>query len=220
MITKTILRFLSSIKKNNNKAWLDANRPLYETSKEEFIGAVAEILKGISAFDNAFINLTPKECMFRLNRDVRFSKEKHPYKTNYAAYFNPAGKKGAGAGYYVHIEPGKSFAAAGLWQPPTEDLSKIRQEIDYNVDEWKKILGNKSFKKYFNLGFNMSDSLVRAPKGYEETNPAIEYLKMKNFVVSRSFTDAELQDKNFVKDLVNTFKNGKPMIDFINRSLD
>lgn len=220
MITKTILRFLSSIKKNNNKAWLDANRPLYDTSKEEFTAEVAEILKGIVAFDSTFSNLTPKECMFRLNRDVRFSKEKHPYKTNYAAYFNAAGKKGAGAGYYMHIEPGKSFAAIGIWQPPTEDLSKIRQEIDYNFDEWKKIAGSKIFKKIFNLGFNMSDSLVRAPKGYEETNPAIEYLRMKNFVACRSFTDAELADKKFTKELVNTFKNGKPMIDFINRSLD
>lgn len=220
MITKNILRFLSSIKKNNNKAWLDANRPLYETSKEEFTAEVGEILKGIASFDNAFINLTPKECMFRLNRDVRFSKEKHPYKTNFAAYFNPAGKKGSGAGYYVHIEPGKSFAAAGLWQPPTEDLAKIRQEIDYNFEEWKKLLGSKNFKKSFDLGFNMSDSLVRAPKGYEEANPAIEYLKMKNFVVSSSFTDTELQDKNFTKILVKTFENAKPVIDFINRSLD
>lgn len=220
MITKNIIRFLTSIKKNNNKAWLDANRSLYDTSKEEFITEVGEIIKGIAAFDNAFINLTPKDCIFRLNRDVRFSKEKHPYKTNYAAYFNPAGKKGDGAGYYVHIEPGKSFAATGLWQPPPEHLAKIRQEIDYNLDEWKKILNDKKFKQAFNNSFVMSDSLVRAPKGYEESNPGIEYLKMKNFVVSRSFTDAELQDKNFTKTLVKTFELGKPMMDFINRALD
>ncbi|RYD79617.1 MAG: DUF2461 domain-containing protein [Sphingobacteriales bacterium] len=220
MITKNIFRFLTSIKKNNNKPWLDANRALYETSKEEFTAAIAEILKGIASFDNAFSNLTPKECMFRLNRDVRFSKEKHPYKTNYAGYFNPAGKKGDGAGYYIHIEPGKSFAAAGLWQPPAEHLSKIRQEIDYNLDEWKKIVNDKKFKQAYSNGFSMSDSLVRAPKGYEETNPAIEFLRMKNFVATRNFTDAELQDKNFVKTLVKTFQNAKPFLDFINRSLD
>ncbi|MBC7935830.1 MAG: DUF2461 domain-containing protein [Rhizobacter sp.] len=220
MITKNILRFLSSIKKNNNKAWLDGNRPLYETSKEEFTAEVGEILKGIAAFDNAFINLTPKECMFRLNRDVRFSKEKHPYKTNFAAYFNPAGKKGDGAGYYIHIEPGKSFAAAGVWQPPADQLSKIRQEIDYNLDEWKKITVDKKFKQSFTNGFSMSDRLVRAPKGYEETNPAIEFLKMKNFVATCSFTDADLQDKNFVKRLVQIFQSAKLFTDFINRSLD
>ena len=220
MISKTILRFLSSIKKNNNKAWLDANRPLYDNSKEVFTATVAEILKGLASFDNAFANLTPKECMFRLNRDVRFSKEKHPYKTNFAAYFNPAGKKGDGAGYYIHIEPGKSFAAAGVWAPPTEHLAKIRQEIDYNFDEWKKITGDKKFKLSFANGFSMSDTLVRPPKGYDESNPAIEFLKLKNFVSTRSFTDAELQDKNFVKTLVKTFENAKPFIDFINRSLD
>jgi uncharacterized protein (TIGR02453 family) len=220
MISRNILRFLSSIKKNNNNAWLDANRPLYETSKEEFTAEVGEILKGIASFDNAFINLTPKECMFRLNRDVRFSKEKHPYKTNFAAYFNPAGKKGDGAGYYVHIEPGKSFAAAGVWQPPAEHLAKIRQEIDYNLDEWRKIISDKKFKQSFSNGFSMSDSLVRAPKGYDENNPAIEFLRMKNFVATRNFTDAELQDKNFVKTLVKTFENAKAFTDFINRSLD
>lgn len=220
MITKNILRFLSSIKKNNNKAWLDANRSLYDTSKEEFTQQVAEILKGIASFDNAYINLTPKECMFRLNRDIRFSKEKHPYKTNYAGYFNPAGKKGDGAGFYIHIEPGKSFAAAGLWQPPADHLAKIRQEIDYNADEWRKIISDKKFKQAYNNGFSMSDSLVRAPKGYDENNPSIEFLKMKNFVITRSFTDAEIQDKHFTKTLVKTFELGKPLLDFINRALD
>lgn len=220
MITKNILRFLSSIKKNNNKAWLDANRGLYDDSKAEFTAAVAELLKGIAAFDNAFINLTPKECMFRLNRDVRFSKEKHPYKTNYAAYFNPAGKKGDGAGYYIHIEPGNSFAAAGIWQPPTEHLAKIRQEIDYNLDEWNKLLKEKKFKTAFSNGFSMSERLVRAPKGYDESNPGIEFLKMKSFVITRKFTDEELLDKNFLKSLTKTFESAKPFISFINRALD
>ncbi|MFT3979357.1 MAG: DUF2461 domain-containing protein [Ferruginibacter sp.] len=220
MITKNILRFLSSIKKNNNKAWLDANRSLYDTSKEEFTAEVAEILKGIATFDNAYSNLTPKDCMFRLNRDIRFSKEKHPYKTNYAAYFNPAGKKGEGAGYYFHLEPGKSFAAAGLWQPPTGHLANIRQEIDYNLAEWRKIVSNKKFREIFNQGFDKSESLVRAPKGYEENNPGIEFLKMKSFIVSRSFTDEELQDKNFSRQLVKTFESAKPLVDFINRSMD
>ncbi len=220
MITKDILRFLNSIKKNNNKAWLDANRALYDTAKEQFTNEVGEILKGIITFDNSYMNLSPRDCMFRLNRDVRFSKEKHPYKTNFAAYFNPAGKKGDGAGFYIHIEPGKSFSAAGIWQPPTDHLSKIRQEIDYNLDEWRKIISDKKFKTSFPNGFSMSETLVRAPKGYDEDNPAIEFLKMKSFVATRLFTDSELQDKNFVKTLVKTFENAKPFTDFINRSMD
>jgi uncharacterized protein (TIGR02453 family) len=220
MVSTSILQFLKGVKKNNNKAWLDTNRSLYESSKAEFLEEVDAVIRGIVAFDKSFMNLTPKECIFRLNRDVRFSKEKHPYKTNYAAYFNPAGKKGAGAGYYMHVEPGKSFAAVGLWDPPTDHLAAIRQEIDYNLDEWKKIINDKNFKKVFNNGFELSQRLVRAPKGYDENNPAIEHLKMKNFVVSRSFSDEELQQKKFTNDLVNSFKAGKAMTDFINRAID
>ncbi len=219
MITKNILRFLTSIKKNNNKVWLDANRALYDISKEEFIAEVDQVLKGISGFAPSFVHLNAKDCIFRLNRDVRFSKEKHPYKTNFAAYYNPAGKKGDGAGYYMHIEPGKSFIAAGIWQPPTEHLARIRQEIDYNADEWIKLVSDKKIKKAFSEGFDKSQVLVRAPKGYEESNPVIAFLKMKNFVISNSFTDEELQDKQFVKKLVNCFEAAKPFIDFINRSV-
>ncbi len=220
MISPQIIKFLTGVKKNNNKAWLESNRSLYDNSKDEFLEEVGGVISGIIHFDKAFINLTPKECIFRLNRDVRFSKEKHPYKTNFAAYFNPAGKKGAGAGYYMHIEPGKSFAAVGLWDPPPAHLAAIRQEIDYNLDEWRNIISNKVFKKTFNNGFNLTQRLVRPPKGYEADNPAIEFLKMKNFVVSRSFTDEELQQKKFTSELVNSFKAGKAMTDFINRAVE
>jgi uncharacterized protein (TIGR02453 family) len=220
MITPRILQFLNGVKKNNNRAWLETNRVLYEASKEDFLEEVAAVLNGINGFDKAFINLTPKECIFRFNRDVRFSKEKHPYKTNYAAYFNPAGKKGSGSGYYMHIEPGKSFAAVGLWDPPAPHLAAIRQEIDYNLEEWRKIISDKNFRKVFDKGFGLSQSLVRPPKGYDEANPAIEFLKMKNFVVSRSFPDEALTQKKFTSELVNTFKAGKAMSDFINRSME
>lgn len=220
MITATIIKFLKEVKKNNNKAWLDTHRALYETSKQEFLETVSQVLKGITSFDAAYSNLTPKECIFRLNRDIRFSKEKHPYKTNYAAYFNPAGKKGDGAGFYMHIEPGKSFAAVGLWDPPPAHLGAIRQEIDYNLEEWNSIISNKVFKKTFENGFNLSQRLVRAPKGYEENNPAIEYLKMKNFVVSRPFNDEEITQKKFTSELVNTFKAGAALNAFINTAIE
>jgi len=220
MISGSIIRFLKGVKKNNNKAWLEANRSLYDTSKEEFLEEVAAVLNGIAAFDKSYLNLTPKECIFRLNRDVRFSKEKHPYKTNYAAYFNPAGKKGAGAGFYMHIEPGRSFAAIGLWDPPPAHLAAIRQEIDYHLEDWKKIINNKVFQKMFPNGFNLTQRLVRPPKGYDESNPAIEYLKMKNFVASRSFTDEEITQKKITSELVNTFKAGAALNEFINRAIE
>ena len=136
-----------------------------------------------------------------------------------ACYFNQAGKNGLGAGYYLHIEPGKSFAAGGIWVVEPSVLAGIRQEIDYNFTDWKKIIENKSFKKTFTEGLRSNETLVRPPKGYDENNPALEFLKMKSFIVSRPFEDADLQYKNFVADVSKTFNCMKPLIDFLNAAL-
>ena len=220
MLQPAVLKFITSLQKNNNKPWFDEHRSEYENAKSSFLLFVEELKMAISIFDPAIGQLEAKHCTFRINRDVRFSKDKRPYKNNMAAYFNKAGKKGNGAGYYVHIEPGKSFAAAGIWMPPGEDLAKIRQEIDYYLVDWKKIIGNSGFKKQFPQGIDTQEKLTRPPKGYDEENPAIVWLKMKNFIASRSFTDKELTSKDFVKELAKTFKTVKPLVDFINRSLD
>jgi uncharacterized protein (TIGR02453 family) len=178
------------------------------------------MIKTVSRFDHSISTLEAKDCMFRINRDVRFSKDKRPYKNNMGAYFNKHGKKGIGAGYYVHIEPGKCFAAAGIWMPSGEELSKIRQEIDYNFDDWKKILSNKDFKKCFNGDIDKNESLVRPPKGYSEDNPAIEYIKLKSFIAVCSLSDKEVTHKDFVKNLSKKFEVAKPLVGFINQSLD
>jgi uncharacterized protein (TIGR02453 family) len=220
MIEKKLIQFLQSLQKNNNRAWFEEHRGEYEYAKSSFLVFVEQVIKSISTFDPSVANLLAKDCTFRINRDVRFSKDKRPYKNNMSAYFNRAGKKGAGAGYYIHIEPGASFAAAGIWMPEPGDLAKIRQEIDYNLPEWKKIIQGAAFKKRFPGGLDQNESLQRPPKGYAEDNPAIAFLKMKHFVVRKSFTDAEIADKSFVKEVNKTFGALKPMIDFINRSLD
>ena len=220
MIQPSIIKFLSALKKNNNKQWFDDHRNQYELIKKEFRLFVGQLINSIAVFDNSINFLEPKDCVFRINRDVRFSKDKRPYKNNLAAYFNKGGKKGGGAGYYIHIEPGKSYMAAGVWMPPSEELSKIRQEIDYNFDEWKKLLSDKSFKKYFNGTIDLKESLVRPPKGYTEENPAIEYIKLKSFVATCSFTEEETSSKDFIKILSKRFQTLKPLVDFINRSLD
>lgn len=220
MIQKNTIDFLKDLQKNNNKVWFDANKKKYETARASFILSVEEMIAAIKTFDSEIENLTAKDCIFRINRDVRFSKNKSPYKNNMAAYFNKGGKKGTGAGYYMHVEPGNSFAAAGVWMPEKEDLSKIRQEIDYNFDEWKKIINNSVFKKQFGNGMDKTNILVRPPKGYEEENPAIDFLKLKSFVATKPFSDTELMSKTFISDLSKTFKAVKPLVDFINRSLD
>lgn len=220
MLQSVTLKFLKDLKNNNNKPWFDEHRNQYIHAKEDFLLLTDNLIRGIAIFDPAIAHLKAKECTFRINRDVRFSKNKSPYKNNIAGYFNKNGKKGIGAGYYLHIEPGKSYAAGGLWMPEPVVLAKIRQEIDYSFEEWKKIIGNTSFKKLFTKGIQSGDTLIRPPKGYEENNAAIAYLKMKNFIVTKHFTDAEIKSKTFIKDVVITFKTMKPLIDFLNGAIE
>lgn len=219
MLQPTTLKFLKDLEKNNNRPWFEGHRNLYDIARTDFISLVEQVIKGITTFDKPIGNLEAKNCTFRINRDVRFSKNKAPYKNNMAAYFNKDGKKGAGAGYYLHIEPGKSFAAGGIWMPEPPVLASIRQEIDYNLKEWNNLVTGRSFTKIFSEGIT-GDRLTRPPKGYDENNPAIEFLKMKSFIISRSFTDKDVQNKTFIKDVGKTFQAMKPVIDFLNLSLE
>ena len=220
MIQLSTFRFLTTLKNNNNKAWFDAHRNLYENAKEDFSSTVDAIIKAIAKFDEPIGVLKSKDCTFRINRDVRFSANKTPYKNNLAAAFSKGGKKATIAGYYFHCEPGKSFVAGGFYNPMPDQLAKLRQEIDYNFDEWLKIINNKKFKSQFVKGVEGSGSLVRPPKGYDENNPAISFLKMKGFLVEKEFSDAELQDKNAVKKIAQSFEAMKPIIDFLNRAVE
>ena len=220
MLQLTTIEFLKDLEKNNNRPWFELNRNIFEASKADIQNTVANLIPAIAKFDNPIGNLAVKECTFRINRDVRFSKNKSPYKTNMAAYFSKAGKKANVAGYYFHCEPGKSYAAGGFYTPMPLELAKIRQEIDYNFNDWKKILRSKSFKKYFPESVDGIESLVRPPKGYEENNPAITYLKMKHFIVSTPFSDTALQSKTLVKNIAKVFETVKPMIDFLNNALE
>ncbi|HLO80078.1 MAG TPA: DUF2461 domain-containing protein, partial [Chitinophagaceae bacterium] len=126
-----MLSFLKKLKKNNNKPWFDANRHLYVEAKVEFEDFVSSLITSYGKHDPAIAHLLPKDCIFRINRDVRFSKDKSPYKNNFGASITSGGKKSPFAGYYVHIEPGAGFVGGGLWQPMPDMLAKVRQEIDY-----------------------------------------------------------------------------------------
>lgn len=216
MIEKNTLQFLTDLKKNNTKEWFDANRKRYESAKENVQNITDELIKGIGEHDEDIAQLQVKECTFRINRDVRFSKNKAPYKSNISAIFSKGGKKADTAGFYVHIEPGGAFVGAGFWNPEAKKLASVRQEIDYNLAEWKKILSAKKFKEHFTEGLSKEDTLQRPPKGYDIENPAIEFLKLKSFIVSKKITDAELQDKKFIKNIVSIFTAVKPMLDFLN----
>ncbi len=220
MLQLATFKFLKDLKKNNNKPWFDEHRKQYEAAKTDFYQLVDAVIAGIAAFDSSVAHLKAKDCAFRINRDVRFSKDKSPYKTNMGAFISKGGKKINSAGYYIHIEPGQCFAAGGFYMPDAPQLAKIRQEIDYSFDEWKKIVSEKSFKKIFVKGVEGIKVLSRPPKGYDETNPAISYLKMKSFIASRDLADKELQDKTAVKEIAKTYAAMKPMIIFLNAAVD
>ena len=219
MISKQTLTFLRGLKKNNNKEWLDANRATYELCRAKYQVFVGEVLKGLKSIDKTLSELEAKKCMFRINRDIRFSKNKDPYKTNFGSYFSKGGKTIQCAGYYFHLEPGNSFIAGGYWMPPSPDLKKIRSEIDYCFEEFKQLTKVKSFRSAFN-DLDREAVLSRPPQGYESDNPALAYLKLKSFTVTAAVSDEELLNKNLAKKAVSHFEAMKPLIHFINRSLD
>lgn len=221
MIEQATLQFLKSLKKNNKKEWFDANRSKYDSAKKNIELLTAGIISRLSKTDESIAHLQPKECMFRINRDVRFSKNKAPYKTNMGVYFSKGGKKGIQAGYYFHIEPGASFIAGGLWMPMAPELKKIRQEIDYNWDDFSKIVQDKKFKTAFgDLDRSDEYTLSRPPKGYDEENPAIEYLKLKSLIATRKLSDTELASKDVVKSVVGHFEKMRAFVDFLNRAVE
>lgn len=216
MLQPSTLRFLKTLTSNNNRPWFEANRGSYENAKEDFHQLVQDLITGLGKFDPDIAQLEVKNCVFRQYRDVRFAKDKRPYKNNMGAYFNIGGKKINTAGYYLHIEPGRSFVAGGLYEPEALMLAKVRQEIDYNLDEWKKILNNKAFKKYFPSGLSKDNMISRPPKGYYADNPALEYLKRKSFTVANPLSDEMLFQPSIKSLLLQSFKSLKPMLDFLN----
>ncbi|HVS97977.1 MAG TPA: DUF2461 domain-containing protein [Puia sp.] len=214
------LKFLRDLKKNNNKPWFEKNRSAYQDAKEDVERFAEKVIEGLARIDPAIAALQPKDCTFRIYRDVRFSRDKSPYKTNMGAYLNKGGKRSPTAGYYVHFEPGRCFAAGGLWMPMPADLARVRQEIDYNFSEWQDILRSRAFKKYFPEGMSQEDILSRPPKGYSDENPAIQYLKLKSFIVTRKFADAEVLSPSFLKQLLRTYEPVKELVYFLNRSIE
>ncbi len=219
MLQSSSIKFLKDLAKNNDKSWFEANRDQYENTKADYAAVVQQIISGTAKFDEPIGELTPKQCMFRINRDVRFSKNKSPYKTNMGASFSAGGKKAEGCGYYFHCEPGQSFAGGGFYMPTPPELAKIRQEIDYNFDEWKKIVSAKKFTRHFPKGVEGNGSLVRPPKGYTDDNPAIEFLKLKGFIVTSPLDDNILTGKKLVAVITESFMAMKPMIDFLNKAI-
>lgn len=194
---------------------MDANRGAYLQAKADFEALVNALLQNLQAIDPDLNGITAKDCTFRINRDIRFSKDKSPYKHNFGASIAEGGKKSLNAGYYLHIQPGnESFIGGGLYMPPGEQLKKIRQEIDYNAPELLKIVATKDFKQAY--GKIQGGKLSRAPKGYEPSHPNIEFLKLKSYVALHTLTDDDIQSPQLLENLTHKCQVLKPFIDFLN----
>lgn len=211
--------FLKSLKKNNNRDWFNDHKSEYENAKDNVLGFIQELVVAFSTFDSSLRGLEAKDCLFRIYRDTRFSKDKTPYKTNLGASINAGGKKSMGPGYYVHLEPGGSFIAGGIWMPPADEVKKIRQEIDYNGKDLKKVLTKPSFKKAFG-GLSREHALKTAPKGYPKDHPDIELLKLNSFIVWKNVSDKDILGPKSIKSLTTLGKEMKPLMDFLKTALD
>jgi uncharacterized protein (TIGR02453 family) len=221
MLQASTIHFLENLQKNNNKEWFEKNKKVYELAKQDFINLTASVLNEFAIHDTALAHLEPKKCIFRINRDVRFSKDKSPYKTNFGMSISKAGKSSMAAGYYFHLEPNKCFIGGGLYMAEPENIKKVRQEIDYCWADFNNIITNKKFATTFkDLNKSAEFTLVRPPKGYDETNPAIEYLKLKSFIAGTQLSNEDIANKNVVKTIVETFTTIKPLIDFINNAME
>lgn len=221
MLQASTLRFLKELKKNNHKPWFDLHRREYEAAKTDFSGFIQRVIDTHGKKDPSIGHLSAKDCMFRINRDIRFSKDKSPYKTNFGASINRGGKKAWNtAGYYFHLEPGGSFTGGGLYMPDPEALRKLRQEIDYNWTDFKKLISARKFRDtYGSLDPSPEYRLSRVPKGYEAENPAAEFLKLKSFIAMVKLRDSDLTSKDLVKKTVAALEALQPLTGFINEAV-
>jgi len=214
---QTIIDFLSQLEKNNNRDWFNANKSLYLTAKTDFEIFVNKLIPQIHNFDPTIGSITAKECVFRIFRDVRFSKDKSPYKTNMGGFIGKGGRKGGSAGYYLHLDMNQSFIAGGMYMPPSDKLKKVRQEIMYNVDEFKSIIHKPAFQKTF--GQIEGEKLKRPPKDFPDEFPDIELLKFKSFTVLHSINTKDILSKDFDKYTVGIFNEMFALNQFLNKAI-
>jgi uncharacterized protein (TIGR02453 family) len=220
-LSKRSLQFLTDLKANNDRDWFQANKDRYEEARSEFEKFINALIGEITRFDTSIGHHTAKDCIFRIYRDIRFSKDKSPYKTHFGAHITSAAKRSeihSRAGYYIHIEPGDSMLAGGAYLPQGPWLKAIRQEITYNAQRLKDILNEQSFQKYF--GQLEGEKLKRAPKDYSPDHPEIELLKQKSFLAVHQCADDLVTSDEFLSHAAKVFMALKPLDDFLNSAMD
>lgn len=220
MITKDTLQFLEDLKNNNHRDWFQANQDRYESYKQDYRNTVEAFLDVMKPLDETLEQLEFKDCSYRINRDIRFSKDKTPYKTHMGIWMCEGKKHTNLAGYYVHIEPESGFAGGGLYMPEAPALNKVRREIDGFYEELEDVLNAPDFKKVYG-GLDTDEGMVlkSMPKGFDKNHPAIELLKFKTFLATAKISKKELLSKTFVQDTSEKLIVLKPLVEFLNRAL-
>ena len=214
------LSFLTVLKDNNYKEWFHENKPLYDEAKKEFEAFVAILIKEVKLIDNEVGYPEPKDCVFRIFRDIRFSKDKTPYKTNFGAYIAKGGsRKSEFGGYYFHLEPGNVLLAGGIWLPQPDILKAVREEIYHNSDEFLAILSDKEFKKHFG-SLDQEYMLKTSPKDYPKDWPHMELLKHKSYTVSKALPQNLILSEKLMDEVRAVFKAMMPMNNLFNKVIE
>jgi uncharacterized protein (TIGR02453 family) len=217
MIRKETLDFLKKLKKNNNRAWFRENRAVYEEAYWNIADLTVFFIDGLRSFDSSIGGLDPKDCIFRLMRDTRFSPDKTPYKPNFGVFIKNGGRRTPGAGYYLHVEPGSCMISGGIYMPPTKELAAIRSSIAQDPEPLRSILHEPVFAEEF--GHLWGDTVKTAPRGYAKDHPAIDLLRHKHYIVGKEFTDDEIIDESFPESALDSFRRLLPFNSYLNNAM-
>ncbi|MEO6630648.1 MAG: DUF2461 domain-containing protein [Mucilaginibacter sp.] len=219
MIQRHTFDFLKDLVENNNREWFQANKERYDAARENVIDFTAELLKLMHKVDPGIDTaLDAKKCVMRIYRDIRFRKDKTPYKNNFGVSIPTKGVRLGGTEYYLQIAPGNSFIAGGYWMPETTHLKAIRQEIDYNAHELKNIVDDAAFIKLFGE-FRKQEVLKTVPREYGADHENIDLLKLKSFVAFHQFKDEELMKKTAPETIATICSKIYPLNVFLNNAL-
>lgn len=213
-----ILNFLKDLEANNAREWFDLNRDRYDATRKQFLVVAEQLIHDIRLFDDEVPALNPKDCVFRIFRDVRFSKDKLPFKSNYGCFVARGGKKSGFAGYYLHIQPGECFLSGGIYMPLPEYLQAIRQEIYYHPKKYIDLIENKEFKSTYTLEY--SNKLKTAPKGYPKDWEHLDLIKNRNYAFGHQIEEQELLAPDFIEKAIELFKVIYPLNRYLNKAVD
>jgi uncharacterized protein (TIGR02453 family) len=215
---KQIFAFLTDLNKNNTREWFAQNKGRYQESLDQFRELATSLIAGISSFDPTLQEIDANQSIFRIYKDVRFSKDKSPYKTHFGCWMTKGGRKSTDAGYYFHLEPGKSFIAAGVWMPPAEQLKLIREEILYHPEAYLEVIRDLLLQKKYERG-GKEDMLKKGPAGFPPDFKYIEEVKYKHYIFSRNYTDPQLSGNQIASRLTNDFRGLYPLVNYLNHAM-